>query len=84
MCFSDDVYVVVDADVVDVFLMLMLLLTQLLLTASFYSFFTGVDLAVVTQLLLTASFYSFFTGADVVIDAVVSDILWMYVAVCCL
>lgn len=36
------------------------------------------------QLLLKESFYSFFTGVDVVIDTVVFDILWMYVAVCCL
>ena len=44
--FSDNVYVVVDADVVDVFLMLMLWLMQLLMTASFYSFLTRVDLVV--------------------------------------
>ena len=44
--FSDNVYVVVDADVVDVFLMLMLWLMQLLMTASFYSFLTSVDLVV--------------------------------------
>jgi len=44
--FSDNVYVVVDADVVVVFLMLMLWLMQLLMTASFYSFLTRVDLVV--------------------------------------